>query len=78
MDNEEVIEIANRLNKTPAQILLKWILQRGIAAIPKSTNPQRLRQNLELFDFEINDDDMHKLNALNKDCRLCDFGFFNG
>lgn len=76
--NEEVTKIASRLNKTPAQIMLKWILQRGIVTIPKSTNPERLRQNLDLFDFCLTSDDMSVLRGLDRDCRLCDFSFFKG
>lgn len=70
--------MANRLGKTPAQILLKWILERGVAAIPKSTNPTRLRQNLDIFDFELSDADMVILKGLDKGIRICDFGFFKG
>lgn len=78
LEDEAVGKIANRLNKTPAQILLKWILQRDIAAIPKSTNPERLRQNLDLFNFNLSNDDMDVLRTLDRDCRLCDFSFFKG
>lgn len=78
LDNSEVVEIANRLGKTPAQVLLKWILERGVAAIPKSTNPTRLRQNLDIFDFSLTDGDMTILKGLDKGIRICDFGFFKG
>lgn len=78
MEIDEVAQIANRLGKTPAQILLKWILERGVAAIPKSTNPTRLRQNLDLFDFSLTDEDMTILRGLDKGIRVCDFGFFKG
>lgn len=78
MENSEVVEIADRLGKTPAQILLKWILERGVAAIPKSTNPTRLRQNLDIFDFSLTDEDVSILNGLEKGIRVCDFGFFKG
>lgn len=78
MENSEVVGIANRLGKTPAQILLKWILERGVAAIPKSTNPTRLRQNLDIFDFSLTEEDMTVLKGLDKGIRVCDFGFFKG
>lgn len=74
----EVHEIAERINKTPAQILLKWILERGVSAIPKSTNPQRLKQNLDLFDFNLTNDDMKILKDLDKGIRICNFDFFQG
>lgn len=73
-----VIEIAKRLGKTPAQILLKWILERGVAAIPKSTNPGRLQQNLDLFNFELTTGDMEKLNGLDEGIRVVNFEFFKG
>lgn len=78
LEDKAVAKIANRLNRAPAQILLKWILQRDIAAIPKSTNPERLRQNLDLFNFSLSNDDMNELGTLDRDCRLCDFSFFKG
>lgn len=79
MEIPAVIEIGNRLGKTPAQILLKWILERGVAAIPKSTNARRLQQNLDLFNFELTADDMEKLNALDEGIRVVDFiSFFKG
>jgi diketogulonate reductase-like aldo/keto reductase len=48
LNNPEVLEMAKKYSKTPAQILLRHIVQRGIAAIPKSTNPDRIRQNLQV------------------------------
>lgn len=74
----EVNEIAKRENKTPAQILLKWILERGVSTIPKSTNENRLKQNLDIFDFHLTSDDMNVLKGLDKGIRVCDFDFFPG
>ena len=74
----EVKAIAARLGKTPAQILLKWIVKRGVAAIPKSTNAERLRQNLALFDFDLTADDMQTMKSLDKGIRICTFDFFPG
>lgn len=70
--------IATRLGKSPAQILLKWIIKRGVAAIPKSTNANRLRQNLALFDFDLTADDMETIKGLNRGIRICTFDFFQG
>ncbi|XP_053698652.1 1,5-anhydro-D-fructose reductase [Sabethes cyaneus] len=78
LDNPVVKEIANKLNKSTAQVLLRHLLQREIATIPKSTNPKRLRENIDLFDFKIEDSDMVRLNALDQNVRICDFGFFPG
>lgn len=78
MENPEIIKIAERLNKTPAQILLRYILERGVAAIPKSTNAGRLQKNIELFDFSLNGEDMKTINQLDQNVRVCDFAFFQG
>jgi len=78
LDIPEVNAIATRLNKSPAQILLKWLNKRGIAAIPKSTNAERLRQNLSIFDFDLTEDDMETMKKLDKGIRICTFDFFQG
>jgi len=78
LDIPEVKSIATRLGKTPAQILLKWIVKRGVAAIPKSTNANRLQQNLSIFDFDLTDGDMETMKGLNRDIRICTFDFFQG
>ncbi|XP_055909029.1 aldose reductase-related protein 2 [Eupeodes corollae] len=78
MDIEEVKDIASAHDKTPAQVLLRWIIERGISAIPKSTNPGRLRQNLDIFDFSLSEEELDKLNALDSNIRVCDFSFFKG
>ncbi|XP_060520150.1 1,5-anhydro-D-fructose reductase [Cylas formicarius] len=78
LKNPVVNEIAKKYNKEPAQILLKHIIQRGVVAIPKSTNPQRLRQNIDIFDFSLDDSDLSKLNALDAGVRLLDFDVFSG
>lgn len=78
LGNPAVTEIAKNHEKTPAQILLRHIIQKGIAAIPKSTNPERLRLNLDVFSFKLNDVEMQKMDNLNADIRILDFGAFNG
>ncbi|XP_055852139.1 aldo-keto reductase family 1 member A1 [Episyrphus balteatus] len=78
MDIEEVKSIAAAHGKTPAQILLRWIIERGLSAIPKSTNPERLKQNLNIFDFKLSAEEVEKLNALDANIRVCDFAFFKG
>lgn len=78
LDIPEIIEVAKRIDKTPAQILLKWIIKRGICAIPKSTNVNRLRQNIALFDFDLSDADMEIIKKLDKGFRIVDFDFFPG
>jgi len=61
-----VTGIATKLGKTPSQILLRFLVQEGIVVIPKSTNPNRLRQNIEIFDFAISDEDIVVLQNLDK------------
>ncbi|KAH8388450.1 hypothetical protein KR093_006569, partial [Drosophila rubida] len=61
MDIPEVKEIAAAHGKTPAQVLLRWIVDTGCIAIPKSTNPERLRQNLNVFDFKLTEEEVAKL-----------------
>uniref|UniRef100_T1GQ73 NADP-dependent oxidoreductase domain-containing protein n=1 Tax=Megaselia scalaris TaxID=36166 RepID=T1GQ73_MEGSC len=76
--NPEVIKIGEAHKKTSAQVLLRWIIQRGISTIPKSTNPERLKQNLNIFDFKLSDEEMKTLASLNAGIRVCDFAFFKG
>lgn len=80
LTNANVLKIAKKYNKTAAQILLKHILSKGISAIPKSTNPQRIKENIQLFDWELEDKDILELNALNKgkSARICNFAFMKG
>lgn len=66
----EIVEIAKIYDKTPAQIILNWIVGRGIVAIPKSTNPQRIKENFESLDFKLKDEDIVKLNSLDRGNRI--------
>lgn len=61
-----VNKIAKKHGKTPGQIALKQILQRGIVIIPKTTKPARMKENLNLFDFELDDEDMKELKTLDQ------------
>ncbi|KAF9414321.1 hypothetical protein HW555_007718 [Spodoptera exigua] len=75
-----VTRIAQAHGRTPAQILLRYTLQRGLAAIPKSTNPARIKQNITLWDFELSGSELSELAALDRgeEGRICDFTFFPG
>ncbi len=64
LDHRTVKEIAGHYNKTPAQVLLRWSLQHGFVAIPKSDDPAHIRANANIFDFEMWDEDMDQLDAL--------------
>ena len=66
LDDPVITEIAGRLQRTPAQVVLRWHLQRGSIVFPKSTTPSRIEENFELFDFELGDGDVHAITALDK------------
>ena len=57
-------ELAERYDKTPAQVILRWSVQEGNVVFPKTLNPDHMRQNLDVFDFELSDDEMARVNAL--------------
>lgn len=57
-------EIGNKYGKTPAQVALRWNVQRGVVVIPKSVHRDRMEQNLDIWDFSLTDDDMSKIDAL--------------
>ena len=63
---EPVERIAERLGRTPAQVLLRWCVQRGIPVIPKSTHRERIEENAQIFDFTLPDADMEALDALDE------------
>jgi 2,5-diketo-D-gluconate reductase A len=61
-----IVEVADRLGRTPAQVVLRWHVQQGLVVIPKSSDPARLAQNLNLFSFELSPDDMASLATLDE------------
>ncbi len=66
LDDETIVKIAERLGRTPAQVTLRWHLQRGDVVFPKSTSPERMAENFALFDFELDDADVRAITALDK------------
>jgi diketogulonate reductase-like aldo/keto reductase len=66
LGGETVTAIAERLGRTPAQVLLRWCIQHGVAVIPKSTHKERIAENGNLFDFELSAEDMAELDALDE------------
>src|SRR6185503_6332878 len=70
LQDPAVVELARRLGRTPAQVVLRWHMQLGNVVIPKSTSPSRIRENIALFDFELDDADMAALAGLEAGERL--------
>ena len=62
--------LAAKYRKTPVQIVLRWDIQKGVVTIPKSVNPERIAANADIFDFEISDEDMAKIDRLDKNNRI--------
>jgi diketogulonate reductase-like aldo/keto reductase len=70
LDNPAVTSIAEAHGKTPAQVVLRWHLQLGCAVIPKSTHAERIRENFDVFDVELSDDEMASLSAISEPGRI--------
>ncbi|NQX44197.1 aldo/keto reductase [Paenibacillus tritici] len=70
LDNEVLADIAAHHNKTLPQVILRWDLQNGIVTIPKSVKEERIIANADIFDFELSEDDISRINALNRDQRF--------
>lgn len=70
LSNPVLTQIANKHAKSVAQVILRWDFQRGIVTIPKSSNPDRMVENISIFDFELTHEEMNLIFALNKNHRL--------
>jgi 2,5-diketo-D-gluconate reductase A len=69
LGDPEIVTIAERTGKSPAQVVLRWHIERGDIVFPKSVTPARIRENIDIFDFELSAQDMETISALNKDMR---------
>ncbi len=65
-----IVAIAQKHGRTPAQVVLRWHLQLGNVVIPKSVTPSRIKENIEVFDFSLDDEDLAAISALNEDRRI--------
>ncbi|MGL6217460.1 MAG: aldo/keto reductase, partial [Lacrimispora sphenoides] len=72
-NNPMLKEIADKYDKSAAQVILRWLTQRNIVALAKSTHTERIKENLEIFDFQLSEGDMNKITALDTKTSL----FFN-
>jgi diketogulonate reductase-like aldo/keto reductase len=70
LNDENIVMLSKKYNKTPAQIILRWHIQNDVLIIPKSVNPTRMKENINVFDFKISQDDMKIIDNLNKDLRI--------
>lgn len=70
LQDNTIVQIANKYQKSTAQVVLRWHYQHGILTIPKSVTPSRIEENMNIFDFELSDEDLALLDNLNKNQRL--------
>ena len=64
LENEYLVSLANKYHKNVGQIILRWHFQEGIISLPKSTNDERIKGNIDIFDFELTDEEMSKIEAM--------------
>jgi 2,5-diketo-D-gluconate reductase A len=70
LDEPAIVSIAERRGKTPAQAILRWHIQLGNVVIPKSATPRRIHENLEIFDFELSEEEMEAIDGLDAGERI--------
>lgn len=70
LENPIIRALADKYDKTPAQIVLRWHIQHNLVVIPKSVNPDRIKENIDVFDFEMSDADMESINDLDANVRV--------
>ena len=70
-DDPELSRVSQETGKSPAQVMIRWALERGQTVIPKSSRPLRIEKNAEVFDFSLNEGQMRTLNGLDQGLRFC-------
>lgn len=70
LENQTVVSIADAHKKSPAQVIIRWHIQHGLIVIPKSVHPERIAQNIDVFDFELTDTEMQQLALLENGTRM--------
>jgi len=70
LQDETVNSIAKEINKSPAQVIIRWNIDHDVITIPKSVTPSRIEENFEVFNFSLNDDQIKRLDALNENKRI--------
>ncbi|XP_077400267.1 aldo-keto reductase Mvan_2161 [Vanacampus margaritifer] len=71
LTDPQVLQVAQTYQRTPAQVLLRWAVQQDVPVLPKSSTPERIRENANIFDFTLSDGDMGKLSALDRGHKFC-------
>lgn len=71
LDDPKVLAISEKHNKTPAQVLIRYQLQRGHVVIPKSVSKNRIASNFDVFDFELSDEDIAEIDTFDCNGRIC-------
>jgi diketogulonate reductase-like aldo/keto reductase len=71
MDNRVIVNIAKKHGKTYAQVMLRWLLQQDLVVLPKSVTPSRIDENIDIFDFELDESDLELLKEQDQDMRTC-------
>ncbi len=74
-NDETVLDIANNHDKTPAQIILRFLIQNDIVVIPKSSSKDRMKENLDVFDFDLNRDEIFRIRNLDKNQSYCNWPY---
>jgi 2,5-diketo-D-gluconate reductase A len=69
LSDPTIDDIARRVGKTPAQVILRWHIERGDIVFPKSVTPSRIKENIDIFDFELTGEDVEAISALNRNER---------
>ena len=70
LSDKVINQLADKYNKTPAQIVLRWDIQKGVVTIPKSVKNERIISNFQIFDFELSQEDMSLIDSLDKNERI--------
>ncbi|MGH7157982.1 MAG: aldo/keto reductase [Candidatus Saccharimonadales bacterium] len=71
LDNPTLAQIGKQYGKTPAQIMIRWCIEQGTVPLPKSTHAQRIKENIDVFDFKLSKNDLQKIDKLEQDYRTC-------
>ena len=69
-NDERLLKLSKKYNKTPAQIILRWSIAHGISTIPKSSNKKRLKENFDIFDFSLSKEDVEWMDSFDENFRV--------